>query len=583
MRISGIQKRFLKYTLPLFLIAILLSFTAIFVFMRNTTIKTLTQKNHFQCEKMGISLDELYSQTDSATAGIIINENVQKSLWNRTLTGVESAALTKYFGYIRLSSVADYAYVDNKQNVYTRSYSVINYSQFQESKLSSYLKDEYSTTRWFVANDTLFGTNEKSLFVARYIRCMDASYVPGEVFLKMDNSFLGSLIRTDELKESAVGIMDEHGEVFDYISASSSELDDSIKEKVLETAEAQNAGIILDGDWSYKGILTAYRQPQSGMIIFSFIPAGVINREVNSLALFLLILYVLIMITVVVFSFYFSIKYTEPITEISDRMSGFGDGDFDNTLNIHTGTELDRIGDSYNLMLNNIKDLLTEVKEQQTALTRSEINTLLNQINPHFLYNTLDTIYMQARINSDDLTMEMIQALSKYLRLSLSKGSDVVSVGDELENVRSYLKIMQIRNQDLFTYTIQCDVDQEKTATLKLILQPLVENCIKHGFSEIYEGGIITIHVSERNGRLIYTVTNNGLGILKEKAEFLNRASNASIQELPSLFPDKKHGYCFINLVTRLRLKYLDEASITYSTEGGTTVTVEIPATEVNT
>ena len=95
-------------------------------------------------------------------------------------------------------------------------------------------------------------------------------------------------------------------------------------------------------------------------------------------------------------------------------------------------------------------------------------------------------------MNKEETTMRMIQALSKYLRLCLSKGSDIVSVEDELENVKSYMEIQQIRNVDLFEYEIDCQVNAKENKILKLILQPLVENAVKYGFSEIYEGGLYT-------------------------------------------------------------------------------------------
>lgn len=170
-------------------------------------------------------------------------------------------------------------------------------------------------------------------------------------------------------------------------------------------------------------------------------------------------------------------------------------------------------------MLINIENLLTEIKDQQKELRTSELNMLINQINPHFLYNTLDTIYMLARINKEETTMKMIQALSKYLRLSLSKGNDIVTVADELENVRSYLQIQEIRNENLFTYTVDCEVEPEKTYVLKLILQPLVENAIKYGFREIYEGGIIAIRIYRDGGDLLLVVYNNGTPIEEDMAE----------------------------------------------------------------
>ena len=121
---------------------------------------------------------------------------------------------------------------------------------------------------------------------------------------------------------------------------------------------------------------------------------------------------------------------------ISREMTSFDGKDFSHKISIHTNTELDQIGESYNKMLGNIEKLLTEIKKQEKELRVSEMNMLISQIKPHFLYNTLDTIYMLARINGEETTMKMIQALSGYLRLSLSKGSDIVTVEDELDNVK---------------------------------------------------------------------------------------------------------------------------------------------------
>ena len=117
-------------------------------------------------------------------------------------------------------------------------------------------------------------------------------------------------------------------------------------------------------------------------------------------------------------------------------MTQFDGNDFSRLIELNTNTELDQIGHSYNKMLKILRIFWQRSKEQEGVLRRTELNMLLAQINPHFLYNTLDTIYMLARINGEETTMKMIQALSKYLRLSLSKGSDIVTVEDELENVK---------------------------------------------------------------------------------------------------------------------------------------------------
>ena len=225
-------------------------------------------------------------------------------------------------------------------------------------------------------------------------------------------------------------------------------------------------------------------------------------------------------------------------------------------------------------MLKNIEEFQNEVKNQQKELRISEMNTLISQINPHFLYNTLDTIYMLARINGEEKTMKMIQALSKYLRLSLSKGREIVTVEDELENVKSYMEIQQIRNENLFRYEIECAEELKTRWILKLILQPIVENAVKYGFCDIFEGGLIRISVTEQAGQLTFSVYNNGTPMEEQMAEKLNGLSEIPVSKMKDSFEDKKHGYGVINIITRLRLKYGEDVRFFYESDTNGTVCV---------
>lgn len=210
--------------------------------------------------------------------------------------------------------------------------------------------------------------------------------------------------------------------------------------------------------------------------------------------------------------------------------------------------------------------------------TQAQINALHSQINPHFLYNTLDTIYMLARINGEEKTMKMIQALSKYLRLSLSKGREIVTVEDELENVKSYMEIQQIRNENLFRYEIECGEELKTRWILKLILQPIVENAVKYGFCDIFEGGLIRISVTEQAGQLTFSVYNNGTPMEEQMAEKLNGLSEIPVSKMKDSFEDKKHGYGVINIITRLRLKYGEDVRFFYESDtNGTVCVIQIP------
>ena len=486
-KISKIQLKYLTYTLVLLLLALFLSSIGVWLYVRNNMTKVIIDKYEFMNEKMGISMDNLYKKCDEVTAECIIDNDVQKSLRTKGLEEVEKNALSKFFTYTDLDYVAEYCYVDNKKNLYTKPYSKILYKDFIKSGFADILSHEYSKTEWFFTKDTLFHTETNALFVGRYVRSMDYSHEPGMLFFKMKQGFLESLIDDTEnkVRRAAIGIVDQNGIFCMEHYPQDFEMSDDTKKAIVSLAQKQTEDVILNERQIPGGILQAYRQKDSGMLIFTLIPNSVLYHELNQILTVLASIYLLVSVLAVGMSLYVSRIFTLPIKKISTAMEHFDGKDFSHTVEIHTNTELDKIGHSYNEMLGNIQHLLTEIKNQEEELRTSELNMLISQINPHFLYNTLDTIYMLARINGEETTMKMIQALSKYLRLSLSKGNDIVLVQDEIENVKSYMEIQQIRNDNLFHYEIDCRINAKEYLILKLILQPLVENAIKYGFCEI--------------------------------------------------------------------------------------------------
>lgn len=582
-RISGIQKKYLKYTVLLLSLTLLLFSVGSWFFMQQEVTSAIVEKYAFMNEKMGISLDTLFRKSDEVLAECIFDDDVQKSLSSQPLEEVERNALSKYFAYVDLENVREYCYVDNKEHVYSRSYSKIGYEDFQASKLAEKLGDSYAKTRWFRTSDRLFGNGEKEIFIGRYVHSMEYAHEPGMLFFKMEKDFLKVITEKSSLsRQVAVGVMDADGEMWSSWYPERYQLSQTDKELLCElVANTHSNGTILSGAKLQSGVLSAYRQAETGLIVYTIIPNAVLSQGLNRMLLAMVGLYLLVIAIAVIFSVYFSSRFTKPITVISKAMTGFDGNDFSKTVEINTNTELDQIGNSYNEMLGNIETLLQEIKSQERELRTSELETLMSQINPHFLYNTLDTIYMLARMNGEETTMKMIQALSKYLRLSLSKGNDIVTVEDELENVKSYMEIQQIRNENLFRYELDCQVNAKETWVLKLILQPLVENAIKHGFCEIYEGGLIRISMKEEKDGLLLEVYNSGMPIREEMAERVNALNHKPLSEVKACFPDKKQGYGIANVITRLRLKYGEDVRFEFEAQqDGTSCRIWIPANE---
>lgn len=580
-RRSGIQRRYLQYTGVLLGLALLLSSLCVILSVRDRMTRLIVDKYEFMTERMGIALENEFQRTDEATAECILYEDVQQSLRTQGLEEFRYIALSKYFAYLDLDHVADYCYVDNKGNVYSKSYSDVSYEAVEESGFEEYLGEDYSKTKWFWAKDTLFGTGDEALFIGRYVRSLEYAHEPGMLFFKMEDRFLREIAgMSPELSdEAAVGIIDRNGQICLSFAPEDLKERENVPDDISQRlSQKQAAGMVLAGEKVKGGTLSAYRDENSGLTVFSFVPNRVINEGLVPIFLILAGIFLLTAAVAVVLSIYFSRRFTSPIQTIKEAMTGFDGNDFERKIELHTNTELDEIGRSYNEMLDNIRRLLDEIKEQEKELRTTELNMLISQINPHFLYNTLDTIYMLARINGEETTKRMIQALSKYLRLSLSKGSEIVSVEDELENVKSYMEIQQIRNQDLFTYEIDCRVDAEDTHVLKLILQPLVENAVKYGFQDIYEGGRIRITVEEKDRDVYLSIANNGTSMEQSMMEKINGMNDLPVSELKNCFPDKKHGYGVVNILTRLRLKYGDAAAFYCKAEQeGTTCTIKIP------
>lgn len=188
-------------------------------------------------------------------------------------------------------------------------------------------------------------------------------------------------------------------------------------------------------------------------------------------------------------------------------------------ISVHTNSfyEVELLTENYNRMIRRIRALMEEIKEKEETLRHSELNVLVSQINPHFLYNTLDTIVWMAEFNDSERVIALTKSLAAFFRLSLNGGRELVSVADELEHVRQYLYIQKERYGDKLEYEI-CEVEELSDYTVpKIILQPVVENSIYHGIKPSNSPGHIKVTVREMGERLIFTVVDNGVGFDPEK------------------------------------------------------------------
>ena len=220
-----------------------------------------------------------------------------------------------------------------------------------------------------------------------------------------------------------------------------------------------------------------------------------------------------------------------------------------------------------------IRRLMDDIVAEHESKRKNEFDVLQSQINPHFLYNTLDIIVWMIENEKQADAVKVVTALARFFRISLSRGKSIITVRDEIEHVRNYLTIQHMRFKNRFTYGIEADESVMDLASVKLILQPLVENAIYHGMEFMDGDGEIRIHVYRDGDDLYMKVSDNGLGMTKEQIE--------------NMFSEKKHvasksgsGIGVRNVNERIRLYFGSDYGLSIESEldEGTTVTIHMKA-----
>ncbi|MEG1520246.1 MAG: histidine kinase, partial [Clostridia bacterium] len=232
--------------------------------------------------------------------------------------------------------------------------------------------------------------------------------------------------------------------------------------------------------------------------------------------------------------------------------------------------EVNSLSNSFEHMAKRIQNLMEKVKNEEKELRKVELKALQAQINPHFLYNTLDSILWMCQQNGNEDAAEMVSALSKLFRISISRGKDLISIETELKHVESYLVIQSIRYKNQFKYVIDVDKDILNYKCLKITLQPFVENAIYHGIDRMVDEGEIKITGRKDGDAIVLSVIDNGLGMSEEQVK--------------SLFTDNsdKNGVGVKNVHNRIQIYFGQEYGITVNSEldKGTEIKIRIPIIE---
>ncbi len=265
-----------------------------------------------------------------------------------------------------------------------------------------------------------------------------------------------------------------------------------------------------------------------------------------------------------------------PIKKLHDVTTTITGEDLQALVTTHNVDEITELGISFNLMIGRIRELVNAKLREQENLKKAELKALQAQINPHFLYNTLDTIVWMAESNKTGQVIDIVRALSSFFRIALSKGKEWISLRQEIEHVSSYLTIQKMRYRDILDYKIEVEEELLDSTILKLTLQPLVENALYHGIKTKRNGGTVVVQakrVGEEN--VLLDVQDDGVGFTPYKLAQLQESLAEDLDEISM----GEGGFGLKNVHKRIQLYYGKEYGLSIQSQyrGGTHVSVMIP------
>ena len=294
-----------------------------------------------------------------------------------------------------------------------------------------------------------------------------------------------------------------------------------------------------------------------------------VNRNVNDMIRLSLWLAVVVLAVAVLTSWLLSRLIGKPLRGLASAMESFeSDADHFTYRPVGGTREVQELSDSFEHMVLRIQELMTTVREEEVNLRKTELKALQAQINPHFLYNTLDSIAWMCEQGRNADAVKMVHALARLFRISISRGHELIPIAKELEHAESYLQIQKYRYKNQFTYTFDVDPDCLGYYCNKITLQPIIENSINHGLDLMVDEGRIDVRVRFDGDDIVFSVQDNGVGMSPEQLEAIMQHG-----------PTDRTGIGIKNVNDRLKI-YFGRSyglSITSEPDVGTCVEIRMP------
>lgn len=530
-------------------------------------------------DKISTEIDKTFDELDRLTQTTLSDKTL---LNNLTIKGVSSKSDSSEYEYTKaflnrilnfrrdidkiiLSNIDGELFVSGADSYVPPEYDIRNdgwYKSFSQSDDAFMVIPPH-------LNEINFGYEVFS--IVRKIRTFSDNRVLGLIKIDRRANILDEICKKGELEENSIIIFDKnrvpvYNTGINLTQKEISEISDSL---------GHTSGTILIYPKGDTKVINYMRSNYTGLYVAFIVPEKVLLKDLKAINTASAILTALCSLLALVFSIAISFAITMSVKKLLKGMKNIEQGDLDTKVNIKSHDEIAVLAKGFNKMVEKIKVLIKQNAEMEVKKKEAEMMVLQGQINPHFLYNTLDGIRMKAVINKDDDVAYMIEELSSLLRTSAHGKREFVPLEDELNYIRRYINLQNIRYRQKFKLTIDISDILLKMIVPKFILQPLVENSIYHGLEMKKNDRQIFIEGTVGGGGVVISVRDNGMGMNEEELNRLRESLGLSDDA-----PRTKIGLRNIN--SRLKLYYGQDFGVEINSvqNEGTTISLTFPVPE---
>lgn len=532
-------------------------------FMKEQSVELVQEQNNTIEENLNNSLDNY----KSLAWAIVLNNSIQNYLkGDRLLASVDAydflSSISNMYSNLNFVTVID----EQNENYIYRGKTAISATSFLQVYQLDYnkCKSVQSSTIKISYNNAYYKGKQYSLNI--YFPLYDTERIFKELGLlcmNFSDPNLDMILHSDKNSAIDTAVVDMDG----MIIASRDESEIGQYVNYTEDIRKNTDRFSRDGK-----MYTFQKLKGWDLYVVSCTPTIELYKSSISTILAMTVILILILFISTRITKSFIRKTYKPLDKVLSKMDDVAAGTLDTRINVgHMGEDFMKLAVGFNTMMDRIQLLMEQVKEEQHQVEQIRFNALQSQIQPHFLYNTLECIHWQAMVDGNKEISTLVKALAKYYRICLSNGKDVISLEMELDHIKNYLIIQNTRYDNIIESVFDVDSEIEDTKIPKLTLQPLVENSIYHGM-KVQEGkkGTLFVSAGREEEHILITISDTGSGMDEKTIAEMNQ----KISEYEDTF-----GYGVRNVNKRIELLYGKKYGLHYlkNESGGVTVEIRVP------